>query len=295
MTVEPRPPRPTDPVPAFEAARREMNRRRRQQNLLFAAIFLSAIIASLYVGEVRLGVLLEGLPNLLDYIRQTMPELHRASLPQDLASWYWALPRWLGLLGDTVVMAFTGTLLGAIGGFVLCFPASRNLAPNATVHFACRRLLEFARTVPELVSALVFVYAFGIGPLAGVLAIALHTVGALGKLFAEVNENADEHSLQGVRAAGGNWLQAIRFAIVPQVLPNFLSYALLRFEINVRAASVIGFVGAGGIGQELLLVIRQFIYPDISAIVLLIILAVSVIDISCERLRHGVIGKEALI
>jgi phosphonate transport system permease protein len=98
--------------------------------------------------------------------------------------------------------------------------------------------------------------------------------------------------MEGVQAAGANWYQMLRYAVVPQVLPGFLSYTLLRFEINVRAASVIGFVGAGGIGQELMFVIRQFVYTDISAIVLLIIVLVAFIDMGCEKLRHRVIGRE---
>jgi len=110
-----------------------------------------------------------------------------------------------------------------------------------------------------------------------------------------VNENIDFASVEGVRAAGGNWFQVVRYAVIPQVLPNFTSYALLRFEINVRSAAIIGFVGAGGIGQELFFVIRQFIYSDISAIVLLIIMTVSLIDISCERVRHRLIGREQLL
>ena len=141
---------------------------------------------------------------------------------------------------------------------------------------------------------MIFVFSFGIGPFPGILAIAIHTAGALGKLFSEVNENLDEKAIEGVRASGGNWFEVIRFAVVPQVLPNFTSYTLLRFEINVRAASVIGFVGAGGIGQELMFVIRQFVYTDISAIVLMIILTVIAIDLTCESLRHRLIGKEAL-
>jgi phosphonate transport system permease protein len=164
-----------------------------------------------------------------------------------------------------------------------------------SVYFLFRRTLEVARAVPELVYALIFVFAFGLGPLPGVLAIAIHTAGALGKLFSEVNENIDSSSVEGVRAAGGNWFQVIRFAVLPQVLPNFASYALLRFEINVRAAAIIGFVGAGGIGQELFFVIRQFIYADVSAIVLMIIVSVCLIDITCEKLRHRWIGREQLL
>ena len=109
-----------------------------------------------------------------------------------------------------------------------------------------------------------------------------------------MNENIDMHPLEGTRAAGAAWMQMIRYAVVPQVMPSYVSYTLLRCEINVRAAAVIGFVGAGGIGQELMFVIRQFVYPDISAIVLLIICSVSLIDVACERLRHRVIGKEVL-
>jgi phosphonate transport system permease protein len=154
--------------------------------------------------------------------------------------------------------------------------------------------MEIARAVPEIVYALIFVFSFGLGPFPGVLAIAVHSTGALGKLFSEVNENVDHQPLEGIRAGGGNWFQVIRYGVVPQVLPNFLSYTLLRFEINVRAASVVGFVGAGGIGQELMFVIRQFIYVDISAIVILIMLMVTTIDMTCEKIRHYAIGKEAL-
>jgi phosphonate transport system permease protein len=162
------------------------------------------------------------------------------------------------------------------------------------VYSLARRCLEIARTVPELVYALMFVYAFGLGPLPGVLAIAVHSLGSLGKLFSEVAENIDPGPVEGVRAAGANWWQTVRYAVVPQVLPNFASYTLLRFEINVRASSVVGFVGAGGIGQELYTVIRQFIYVDISAIVLLLIVTVAILDILCEQLRQHLIGAQAL-
>jgi phosphonate transport system permease protein len=157
-----------------------------------------------------------------------------------------------------------------------------------------RRVLEFARTVPTLVFALIFVYAFGLGPFAGVLAIALHTMGALGKLFAEVHENADPRTPEAVRASGGTWAQAMRLGVLPQSLPGVLSFGLLRLEINVREASVLGLVGAGGIGEELYLAVRQFEYPDISAIIVLILLTVALIDQLCGWLRHRILGAEAL-
>jgi phosphonate transport system permease protein len=136
--------------------------------------------------------------------------------------------------------------------------------------------------------------AFGIGPLAGFLALTAHTTGALGKLFAEANENIDERQLEGLRASGGNWFEVIRFAALPQVLPNFTSYTLWRLELNIRSAAIVGFVGAGGIGQELYQAIGLNYYEDVSAIVLMVVLTITVIDLACEKVRHRLIGREAL-
>ena len=126
------------------------------------------------------------------------------------------------------------------------------------------------------------------------LALAVHTAGALGKMFAEVHENADLRPVDAVRASGGDWPQAMRFGVLPQSLPGLLSFGLLRFEINVREASVLGIVGAGGIGEELYLSVRQFSYPDISAILILLLLTVTAIDTMCGALRARVIGAEDL-
>ena len=145
-----------------------------------------------------------------------------------------------------------------------------------------RRLLEVMRSIPQVVLAFILVWPFGIGPLAGILAIGIHSTGALGKLFSEVNENADMRPVEGMRAAGGNWVEAVRYGMVPQVLPGFLSYALLRFEINVRSSTIIGFVGAGGIGQEFKRVIGFNIYEEVSAIAILIL-----IDRHADRPRFG--------
>ena len=146
--------------------------------------------------------------------------------------------------------------------------------------------------MPELLYALLFVQAFGLGALPGVLAIVVHSTGSLGKLFAEVNENASMLELEGVKATGAPWAQRIRYGLVPQVLPNFASYTLLRFEINIRAATVIGFVGAGGIGMHLMTAIRSFQYQDISAIVLMIVAVVIALDRGCDALRSRLIGRE---
>ncbi|RYI99420.1 MAG: phosphonate ABC transporter, permease protein PhnE, partial [Acetobacteraceae bacterium] len=207
-----------------------------------------------------------------------------------LAFWFYRLDSWAWLLLETANMAALATLMGASAGLLLAFPAAKNLGAGMLAYQLSRRLLEAMRTVPEIVFALILVWAFGVGALAGVIAIALHTAGACGKLFAEAIENTGLGAWAGVRSAGGTWMQACRFAILPQVAPNLLSYALLRFEVNLRSASVIGFVGAGGIGEELYNVISFNYYEEISAILLLIILAVCAIDLLSERLRHRVIG-----
>jgi phosphonate transport system permease protein len=281
-----------DPVAVYENARSDLRRARRARELLFVLLFVAVFIFSLVVGEVSVGTFVDGLPEFFSYLSDTVPDIGRGHVIAGIREWFWAFPRWLGLLFDTIVIAFLGTMMGTLGALTFCFAGSRNLATHRWVYFAARRCTEIARSVPELVYALIFVYAFGLGPLPGVLAIMIHSTGALGKLFSEVNENVHMGAVEGVRAAGGNWFQIIRLAVLPQVLPNYLSYVLLRFEINVRSAAIIGFVGAGGIGQELMFVIRQFVYTDISAIVLMIIVTVSLIDVTCEKLRHRFIAEQ---
>ncbi|QPH52922.1 phosphonate ABC transporter, permease protein PhnE [Pontivivens ytuae] len=237
-------------------------------------------------------VIAAGIPRLGEYIAQTIPVLRWESLGADFAEWFWRWRVWLDLLLETVLIAFMATTLGVIGGFILSFPASRNLAPNAWVLWLSRRYLEIARTVPELVWALIFVFCFGVGPMAGVLAIGLHAAGALGKLYSEVNENIDMGPLEGVKAAGGSWFDQIRYGAVPQVLPNIVSYTLLRFEINVRSSSIIGYVGAGGLGQEFRTAMSFQEYTDLSALFLIILVTVIVIDFASEKLRHRIIGME---
>lgn len=283
-----------DAMATFAWAQRALVRARRVQTVTCGGLFLLAMVGSMWLSEVSLHKVVEGFPGLMAYVAGTLPVIRLESMSADIAEWYWGLGRWLTLLLDTLVIAFMGTLLGATSAVVLSFPAAHNLAPNIWVYSLCRRCLDIARTVPELVYALMFVYAFGLGPLPGVLAIVVHSLGSLGKLFSEVVENIDAGPVEGIRAAGANWWQIVRYAVLPQVLPNFASYTLLRFEINVRASSVVGFVGAGGIGQELYTVIRQFLYVDISAIVVLLIVTVALLDIACEQLRHRLLGAETL-
>ena len=264
---------------------RDVARRRRQSLAVIAVLAVLVVTAGRY-GEVDLGNLLHHLSGLTSYFGRILPTLRVEHLSGDIADWYWNAFGWLRLLFDTVLIAYLATLAGTVGAGLLAFLAAANLAPSRTVRWCVKRLLEFCRTVPDLVFALIFVSAFGLGPLAGVLAIGIHTFGALGKLFTEVVENIDMDPVEGVRSTGGRFVDAARFGVLPQVLPNLASYALLRFEINVRASSIVGFVGAGGIGQDLFVAIRKFYYTDVSAILLMIILTVSVIDLVTERIRH---------
>lgn len=168
----------------------------------------------------------------------------RAGPQSGLTCTIWGVARWRRLLGETVLIAYVATVTGAFAAFAAAAPASRNLMRNSAIRFVVRRALEFCRTVPDIVFALIFVAAFGLGALPGVLAIAIHTSGTLGKLFTEVVENIDMRPVEGLASTGGSWLAEVRFAATPQVLSNLVSYTLLRFEINVRGAAVIGIVGA---------------------------------------------------
>ncbi len=265
---------------------------KRRQTLIGAAVLAVLVWVSAIGSEVDLGKFADNAWRFPKYILETMPVLRWNNLGADLAEWFWGWKGWLKLLWQTVLIAYVGTILGALGGFLLCFVAAANLGRSGWLRFAARRFLEFCRTVPEIVFALIFVIAFGLGPLPGVLAIAIHTMGAMGKLFSEVVENIDMKPVDGLTATGAGWWQTIRFAVVPQVLSNFASYSLLRFEINVRGASIMGFVGAGGIGQDLIEAIRKFYFTDVSAILLLIIVTVMLIDYGTERLRHALLSLE---
>jgi len=270
---------------------REVGRRRRQ-SLLVLAILAILIVMAGHVGEVDLDNLARHISNFTSYFGRIIPKLTVANFGADVADWYWNLAGWLKLLLDTVLIAYLGTLFGAAGAFMIAFFAAANLAPNNVLRWSIKRIFEFCRTVPDLVFALMFVSAFGLGPLAGILAISIHSFGTLGKLFTEAIENIDMKPVEGVRSTGSRFSEMVRFGALPQVMSGFASYTLLRFEINVRSASVMGFVGAGGIGVELITAIRKFYYSDVSAILLMLILTVFVIDIGTGWFRGRLFGKE---
>lgn len=294
-----------DPVSIYEKHRKELARAKIGQNLLLGALFLGLLVFSVVTSQFYPERLAQAGSRVFEYFGTIMPNLEwdKLFLGRDeqgravegsLTFWYTDFGKYMALIWETILMAITALLLGTAGALALCFAGSRNLIKNSWIYFFARRFMEICRGVPEILIALVFVFAFGIGPLAGILAIAIHSTGALGKLFAEVNENVSQRPIDGIRGVGGNWFEQMRYGVLPQVLPNYVSYGLLRFEINVRASSIIGFVGAGGIGQELNRVISFYSDDRVLAVLILVVLTVTIIDLLSERLRMYFIGKEQL-
>ena len=273
--------------------------KKRLWNSLLTIIIIVGVILSSKIIDINSSRLLDGIPRLGDYVSQILPSLDSPSLLLDsktegsIAYWYFNLPKYLKLLFETFNMALLATLIGSSLALLLSFLAAKNTAPNSFIYFTTRRVLEFFRGVPEIIFAILFVWALGIGPIAGIIAMTLHTTGSLGKLFSEVDENSDIRPREALKASGGNWLSEMKFGLLPQVLPNLISYILLRFEINIRASTILGFVGAGGIGQELYLVINFNYYEEVSAIILLIIFTVISIDLLSGYLRKNVIEADS--
>jgi len=277
----------------FEVEYAAYRRAKRAYAALFSAAFVVCLVAAGITAKFDIFTLLQGLPRTTEFLERMVPPIGLATFTHDVREWYWDINKWLGSLLNTLLMAYLATVLGtAIGGFFSFF-AARNLARHYVTYWVTRRGLEIARTVPDIVWALLFVIAFGIGPLAGILAITVHTIGAQGKLFAEVNENVSPLPIDGIRAAGGTWFQEIRFAVLPQVIPNYMSYTFWRLELNVRSATIVGFVGAGGIGHDLFTSIQLLYFSDAGAILLIIVATIMLIDILSEKFRHSAIGKAA--
>lgn len=197
----------------------------------------------------------------------------------------------LHAMGETLAIAFLGTLTAAIIAFPVSFLAARNTAPGMLVHFFARRCFDTIRGIDVLIWALVFVGVVGLGPFAGILAIAISDAGTFGKLFSETIETADRRPIDGVLSTGGTNLHAIRFALIPQVLPVIISQVLYYFESNVRSATIIGIVGAGGIGLQLSEQIRTYDFDQVAFVIIMILITVAAIDWVCGKLRFHVIGR----
>lgn len=193
---------------------------------------------------------------------------------------------------ETLGMAFLGTLLGSIIAFPLSFLAAKNIIPGWLIHFGARRVFDVLRGVDVMIWALVFVRAVGLGPLAGIMAIAISDTGTLSKLFSEAIENVDRNQVEGVKAAGANRTKTVRFGVVPQVLPVMLSFALYMFESNTRSATILGIVGAGGIGLLLADRIRTHVWDQACMIIIMILVTVYAIDFVSKKLREHLIGGD---
>ncbi|HJE19638.1 MAG TPA: phosphonate ABC transporter, permease protein PhnE, partial [Aliicoccus persicus] len=182
-----------------------------------------------------------------------------------------------------IAIAYAGVTVATIIAVPVGFLAARNLL--GPLSYLAKALLNAIRAIPELIFAIIFVASVGIGPYAGVLAISINSVGMIGKLYAEVIESIDEEPLEAIRASGGNRIQVIWYGVLPQVLPEFVSYSLYRFEIDVRASTVLGIVGAGGIGAPLILATWQRNWEDVGMILIVVVVFVSIIDILSGQIR----------
>lgn len=201
------------------------------------------------------------------------------------------LPLLLHAMGETLAIAFLGTLTAAILAFPVSFLAAGNTAPGSVVHFIVRRSFDTIRGIDVLIWALVFVGVVGLGPFAGILAIAVSDAGTFGKLFSETIETVDRKPVEGVISTGGGKLHAIRFALIPEILPVIISQVLYYFESNVRSATIIGIVGAGGIGLQLSEQIRTYDFDQVAFVIIMILITVAAIDWICGKLRFAVIDR----
>lgn len=192
-------------------------------------------------------------------------------------------------LGETAVMAFLGTLLGAVAALPLALLGAKNIMPLGWLRLISRRGFDALRAVEQIILALIFIRAFGLGPMAGILAIAVSEIGTFAKLFAEAIENTSRRPVEGVKASGGSRFQAIRYAIIPQSLPVILSIILYNFESNARSGTILGIVGAGGIGFLLADRMHAFRWPEAWSIIFLIIAMVYLIDAASAWLRKRLI------
>ncbi len=263
--------------------------RKRVYNSIFLVLFVALMIAGFTTADDRnAGSFADGWTNVFDFPAEVLGEAS-----QKLAEFPAHFLRFLPALIETLNIAAAATLIGALVAIVASLLATRGLAPWPRAIPVVRRIMDIMRAIPEIVIALVLIFVLGGGPVPAMIAIAFHTIGALGKLFSEVNENASLKPVEGLQSVGAGWGQRMLLGVIPQVAPNYLSYALLRFEINIRASAILGFVGAGGIGYELKNAMSWGIgrYDEAAAIFLLLFVTITPVDqISSalrDRLIHG--------
>jgi phosphonate transport system permease protein len=259
---------------------------------------LSARLATPAVIAAAFGIFVFGLVDLEFSPARMLSGMHQLGwitlmmIPPDPGS---SLPLYLKAMGETLSIALLGTTLAAIFALPVGLLAARNVVPSNFFRFPVRRFLDSIRGVDTLIWALVWINVVGLGPFAGVLAIAVSDFGAFGKLFSEAVEAADRNQIEGIRASGGNALHEIRFGLLPQVLPVIASQVLYFIESNTRSATIIGIVGAGGIGLQLAEQIRVLEWQKVSFLILMILVAVAAIDWISGKLRFAIIGRRAVV
>ena len=308
---------PSDAAREVTAAWRKLSRERLVYSVIGFTLLVVALSASVwFADDSNAGHFFDRLPHLFDFVSWLVPgdwnDVWRAlfDIKSPLGNateqynfelgrvYVWGdfyIPEYFELMIITINVALVSTIIGFVGAICLCFLAARNTTPFPWLRLVVKRFMEILRAFPEIVIAGLFAAIISIGPVAAIAAVGLHTVGALGKLFYEVIENADMKADEGLGAVGANWIERVRFALLPQVLPNLMSYALLRFEINVRASTIIGAVGAVGIGQELKLSISRGFGAKTLALILLLFVTIFVIDQFSAWLRRRLVGEQAFL
>lgn len=300
---------------AVEHHWRELNARRSLYSWIGIIALAVALGGSLwFANETNAGKFFDRLPYFFDFFIDLAPRdaLEPVRALFDLPSPYFDgsfkynypegrvylgetlyIPEYFYKMLETLNIAILSTLIGFTFAFLFSFVAAKNLVRNVWLRGGVRRIMEFLRAFPEIVIAGFFVAILSIGPIPAIIAVSIHTIGALGKMFFEVVENADMKPEEGLRAVGANWVERVAFGIVPQVMPNFTSYFLLRLEINVRASTIIGAVGGGGIGEALRLSISRGHEAKTIAIIFLLFLTIVAVDQLSAWLRRRLVGEQA--
>ncbi|MDR3588394.1 MAG: phosphonate ABC transporter, permease protein PhnE [Negativicutes bacterium] len=241
-------------------------------------VFLAVVyVWSAYGTNLNIAELIRGVPQLGDILGRM--------LPPNLS----ILPRLLGPTVETLQISIWGTTLAIFFTIPFGLAAARNIAPHPLIYRASRFILNATRSISEIIFALVFVAAVGLGPFPGVLALAFHSVGMLGKFLADSIENIDPGPVEALVATGASKWQVIVYAIVPQILPEFVTLCLYRWELNFRSATILGIVGAGGIGFELITSMRLFKYQDMTTVLIVVLVMVSIVDTISSWVRSKII------
>lgn len=266
-----------------------MTRTKRMYGGILLVVFIALMASGFMLADSRnAGGFWNGILNIFAFPKEVLAEASEkfALIPA-------LMIKFLPSMIETINIAAASTLVGGLMAVVLSLLSTRGLALFPRLIGLFRRVMDTLRAIPEIVIALVLIFVLGGGPVPAMIAIALHTAGALGKLFSEVNENASLKPIEGLESVGASWTQRMMLGVIPQVAPNWLSYALLRFEINIRASAILGFVGSGGIGYDLKNAFSwgQGRYDEVAAIFILLFVTIVFFDQISGHYRNKLVGK----